>query len=253
MAIIDFSAYTGLWPHWPIKTTTQSDLLALMDKTGIDQAVVASTRGFFTDCKTGNAEAAAISRTSNGRIHAFAVINPAVGEPACTELKTAHAAGMRGFRLTPQHHGYRLDDDPVLNDVLSLGQELGMTVIIPIRLILHWGLPQLDVREIGTVAKNFPNLNIVIGGVNYGEFRDALAVMRRHANVGFETSCMQKVNGIETLVEKVGAERIYFATGMPLMYPLPGIYKIQKAQISDREKELILGGNAARILAGVKG
>ncbi len=44
------------------------------------------------------------------------------------------------------------------------------------------------------------------------------------------------VDGIETLVNNVGAERVYMGTGMPLMYPLPCIYKIQKAQISDREK-----------------
>ncbi len=125
-----------------------------------------------------------------------------------------------------------------------------MTVVIPLRLILHWGLPQLDVREINTVAQNFPKLKIIIGGVNYSEVRDALAVMRRHENVGIETSCLQMVNGIETLVNKAGAERVYLGTGLPLMYPLPGIYKIQKAQISEKEKELILGGNASRIFSG---
>lgn len=250
MAIIDFSAYFGLWPYWKTRYTTQADLIALLDREGIDQAVVASTRSIFFEPRQGDEDSANFANKSHGRVHAFAVINPCDEHNACDFLKSAHAAGMRGFRLFPQQHRYHLDDDPCLNEVLSLGQELGMTLVIPIRIILHWGLPQLDVREINTVAQNFPRLNVIIGGVNYGEFRDALAVMRRHENVGFETSCMQMVNGIETLVNKVGAERVYMGTGLPLMYPLPGIYKIQKAQITGRERELILGGNAARALAG---
>lgn len=251
MSIIDFSAYFGLWPYWKTKYTTQADLIGLLDHEGIDKAVVVSTRSVFFEPREGNEDAYSFSRDSQSRVDAFAVINPCDELNACELLKTAHASGMRGLRLFPQQHRYHLDDDPVLNDLLALCQELDMTVVIPIRMILHWGLPQLDVREINTVAQNFPKLNVVIGGVNYGEFRDALAVMRRHQNVGFETSCMQMVNGIEILVNKVGAERIYMGTGLPIMYPLPGIYKIQKARITDRERELILGGNASRLLAGV--
>jgi predicted TIM-barrel fold metal-dependent hydrolase len=252
MKIIDMSAYYGQWPHWPIKTNTQTDLIALLDKVGIEQTVVASTRSVFTDCKMGNDEVDHLAKNSNGRVHAFAIVNPIFEKAACDLLKSANQSGMRGFRLTPQHHQYHLDDDPGLNEVLALGQDLGMTVVIPIRLILHWGLPQLDVREINSVAQNFPKLKIIVGGVNYSEVRDTLAVMRRHENVGIETSCLQMVNGIETLVNKAGAERVYMGTGLPLMYPLPGIYKIQKAQISEKEKELILGGNAARIFSGTE-
>ena len=251
MAIIDFSVYFGLWPYWKTKYTTQADLIGLLDREGIDQAVVAATRSIFFEPLQGNEDAGQFSREAHGRIHAFAVINPTDERKACDILKKAHDSGMRGFRLLPQQHRYHLDDDPCLNEVLALGQDLGMILVVPIRMILHWGLPQLDVREINTVAQNFPKLKIILSGVNYGEFRDALAVMRRHQNVGFETSCMQMVDGIEILVNKVGAERVYMGTGLPLMYPLPGIYKIQKAQITDRERDLIMGGNAARILAGV--
>lgn len=249
MAIIDLSGYFGQWPYWPIKTTTKPDLIALLDRVGIDQTVVASTRSILSDCKEGNQEVDQLAHDSNGRIHAFAVINPTDEQSACNLLNEAHQAGMKGFRLVPQQHQYHLDDDPVLNALLALGQDLGMAVVIPIRLILHWGFPQLDVREINTVASNFPKLKVILSGVNYGEFREALAIMRRYEDVGLETSCMQMVNGIEILVNKVGAERVYLGTGLPLMYPTPGLYKIIKAQINDREKELILGGNAARLLS----
>lgn len=251
MTVIDMSGYFGKWPFWPIKHTTRESLISLLDREGIDQCVVASTRSIFVNCQAGNIEVDDLARNSNGRIHAFAIINPVDEKSACEILQDAHQRGMKGFRLLPQYHRYHLDDDPVLHEVLALGQELGMTLVIPIRLILHWGLPQLDVREVNSIAGEFPQLNMVISGVNYGEFRDALAVMRRHSNVGFEISCMQMVDGIEILVNKVGAERVYLGTGLPLMYPTPGMYKILKAQITEREKELILGSNASRLLSGV--
>jgi uncharacterized protein len=249
MTIIDISGYFGHWPYWPIKTLTGPDLIALLDKSGIDQMVVASTRSIFNNSELGNHEAAELANSSAGRIHAFVIVNPTNSSKACDQLTRSFQAGIKGFRLLPQYHRYRLDDDPGLNHLLSLAQDLGMVAVIPIRLILHWGLPQLDVRDINVVAANFPRLRVIISGVNYGEFRDALAVMRRHENVGFETSCMQMVNGIETLVQKAGAERVYMGTGAPLMYPAPGVYKIIKAEINERDKELILGGNAARLLS----
>lgn len=250
MAIIDISGYFGLWPYWPIKTTTREKLISLLDQFSIDQVVVASTRSIMTDIREGNREVQDLARESDGRVHAFAVIDPSDEKLACKHLEEAHAAEIKGIRLVPQHHRYRLDDDPILNQVLASAQDIGMAVVIPIRLILHWGLPQLDVRDINSIASNFPKLRIIISGVNYGEFRDALAVMRRHKNVCFEMSCMQMVRGTEILVDKVGAERVYFGTGLPLMYPYPGIYKILRAQISEQEKDLILGGNAARLLNG---
>lgn len=250
MTIIDISSYFGCWPYWPIKITTLQDMISLMNKFEIDQTIVASTRSIFTECDRGNNEVVDISNNSAGRILSFAVINPRIENTACEELEKAKFKGMKGFRLYPQHHHYRLNEDPVLLELLSLGQTLKMPLMVPIRLILHWGLPQLDVNEISFIAKNFPSLKIVISGVNYSELRDAIAVMRKFDNVGFETSCLQMVDGIETLVKKIGVERVYMGTGMPLMYPLPCIYKIQKAQISDREKELILGENTSNLLAG---
>ena len=248
MKLVDINAYFGLWPHWEISTTTPEALVALLDKHGIHQAAVASTRGVFLSGAKGIQHVHSLMQTYPQRILGFAIVNITEEEAAVRQVEEAHRLGFCGLRLFPQHHQYRLDDDPYLADVLSLAQDLEMPVLIPIRMILHWGLPQLDVRDLDGIARRFPKLRLIIGGVNYGELRDALAVMRHHAQVGFETSCMQMTFGIETLVKKAGAERIYFGTALPLMYPAPAIFKIEKAEISDAEKEMIFGLNALQLL-----
>lgn len=248
MRFIDINAYFGLWPHWEISASTPEGLIRLLDQHHISQAAVASTQGVFLSSQEGIRQTKALMDAFPTRILGFASVNIVDEEAAVEQVEQAHKMGFVGLRLFPQHHQYRLDDDLYLDKVLSLAQELEMPVLIPIRMILHWGLPQMDVRELDGIARRFPKLRLIIGGVNYGELRDALAVMRRHPQVGFETSCLQPAFGIEKLVDKAGAERIYFGSALPLMYPAPGIAKIESAEIGDREKEMILGLNARQLL-----
>jgi predicted TIM-barrel fold metal-dependent hydrolase len=248
MKLIDMTVYYGKWPDWPIKYNSPDGLVEQMDRWEIAQAIVASTRSVFLNCQDGHQEIQDLVAKYPERFIGFAIVSPKDGDKALSQVETVHRNGLKGLRLLPQHHQYRLDDDPILADILTLAQKLGMPVQIPCRIMLHWGLPQLDVREIDGIAARFPGLRIMTGGLNYSELRDLIGVMRRQANVTFETSCMQMYNGIETLVEKVGADRIFFGSGMLLQYPSPGIAKITHAQISDEDKEKILGLNAERWL-----
>lgn len=249
MLIIDLYAYCGHWPYWPIKTTTTEGLIHMLDCFKIDKAVVTSTRGVFVACAEGNQETAKLCNEQPERFIGFATVNPVDEKEACNQLVQAHTMGLKGLRLFPQHHGYRLDDDPFLAEILATAQDLGLPVLIPVRVMMNWGLPFMDVRQLENVVGQYPRLRFIIAGINYGELRDSLAIMRRHDNVGLETSCLQSYGGVKTVVDKVGAERIYLGTGLPLQYPAPGLAKIEHAEISDDAKELILGVNASRLLS----
>jgi predicted TIM-barrel fold metal-dependent hydrolase len=247
--ITDINGYCGNWPYWPVKLTEGRGLVALLDRFRIDCVAVTSTKGAFVGCAEGNADTARIVQEHASRLIGFLTVSPTDGPQAVEQLRTCHAQGLKGLRLFPQHHLYRLDDDPVLAQILATAQELGLPVLIPVRLIMNWGMPTLDVREIGNIAGRYRHVRFIIGGVNYGEVRDALGVMRRNDNVSLETSCLQIHEGVATFVRQVGAERVYFGSGLPLQYPGPGLAKIQNAEISDDAKERILGGNARQLLA----
>jgi len=248
MKLIDITAYFGKWPHWPISVTTSKALIELMDKWKIDQAVVASLRSVFLNCADGHQELCDLVKEYPKRIIGFAMVSPKDEKSALAQVEQTYKDGCKGLRLFPQHHQYRLDDDPTLEAILNLAQDYNLPVHIPSRIMLHWGLPQLDVREVEGVAARFPKVNFIVGGLNYSEVRDTLGVMRRRSNVFFETSCLQMVRGIETFVEKAGADRVLFGTGLPLQYPSPGIAKIAHAEVSDGDKEKIFGLNAQNLL-----
>jgi predicted TIM-barrel fold metal-dependent hydrolase len=247
--IIDINGYCGTWPYWPIKYTNGHDLVALLDRFRIDCVAVTSTKGAFVGCAEGNADTARVVQEHASRLIGFCTVSPTDGPQAVEQLRDCHAQGLKGLRLFPQHHLYRLDDDPVLADILATAQELRLPVLIPIRLIMNWGMPTFDVREIGNLAARYRHIRFIIGGVNYGEVRDALGVMRRNDNVSVETSCLQIHEGVAIMVQQAGAERVYFGSGLPLQYPGAGLAKIEHAEINNDAKERILGGNAQQLLA----
>ena len=53
------------------------------------------------------------------------------------------------------------------------------------------------------------------------------------------------------LIEKHGADKILFATDSPWSDAVKGIEHIEKLSIDEKEKSMILGENAIRLLNGV--
>jgi predicted TIM-barrel fold metal-dependent hydrolase len=58
---------------------------------------------------------------------------------------------------------------------------------------------------------------------------------------------LQALDGVKEAADSIGANRVLFGSGLPLQYPECGLVKIRQADLSDEEKALILGGNAARL------
>jgi len=245
--IIDINAYLGNWPYWKISVTTGATLLALLERHKIDVAAIASTKAIFLDCVRGNEEVAQLVRGNPQKLVGFAVISPTYGEEALAQLHRAAEMGMKGLRLFPLYHGYRFDSDPILQEILAGAAERGMPVMIPLRIIMNWELPALDIRDMARLITQFPQTHFILGCVNR-ELREALALMRDHENVSIETSCLQIPYSIERLVNQVGAERVLYGSGLPLQYPACGLARIEGAEITDEEKALILGENAKRLL-----
>ena len=126
--IVDANAYLGDFPWRPVDAAPD-DLLARMDREGIDRAVVSSLDAvFYRNVHHGNRELAASVAGHGDRFVPFATINPAYPaweddlEECVTEL------GMKGVRLFPMHHDYALDD-PAVEALLGKAVELDIPVM----------------------------------------------------------------------------------------------------------------------------
>ena len=248
--IIDINGYCGKWPYWKPKYDGIEDLIHIMDAHRIQSAAICSTRGIFLDWIEGNEEALSPASVHPDRLIPFGTFCPGDFKSDLEPLKGHFERGLRGLRLFPQHHLYRLSEEPAVHRAVEIAAQAGAPVLIPVRLLMDWRLPALAVPDVGSLARSFPQVPIILGGVNYGELRDTLHLLRSYPNTLLETSCFQILKGVDQLVQSVGADRILFGANLPLQSAPCQLEKVLSAEIGDSDRERILGGNAEGLLGG---
>ena len=133
--IIDVNAWVGHWPFRRLRHNTVQGLLRLMDRSGIDRAVVASIHGaFYRDAHAANEELADQVLRHRDRLIPFATLNPAYAGWEEDLRRCVEDLELCGIRLVPQYHGY----DPASNaslDLLDAVSEVGWPVQVPMRIV----------------------------------------------------------------------------------------------------------------------
>lgn len=247
--IVDVNAYVGRWRYWLNKYMAEDDLIVgLMDRKGVDHAVITHTKCLETDVRAGNDEAAALAARYPGRFSWFCSVYPFDEEGAVKELERAVAAGACGLRLLPQYQTWSLSNEPMLDAIMAAAERLNVPVAVSVRLFMDWQLPSISQGEIGGFVAKYPRNNVIICGVNYTEFRPVHAILKKNKNAYIETSSLMGRGEVQMLAESVGPERVLMGLALPLLTADCGLVRITKAHIGDPDKRAIMGENARRLL-----
>ncbi len=250
--IIDVNAYLGHFAFSRLCHNTAASLLALMDTKKIDKAVVSSASAItYRNAHAGNEEVAEEVRSHRDRLIPFAVINPFYAGWQ-DDLKICHEEfGMKGLRLYPNWHNYRLSDS-CCRELVDAAAQRGMIISIPIRVEDNrersWLLNVLDapLEEIVELVKAHPNARfILLNGSGYTRSPLGRENNGLPNNYAIELSRLSAVlrNEIGQLITTLGMERVMFGTGMPFNYPDPALVKLEVLDISEADKEKIRSQN----------
>jgi predicted TIM-barrel fold metal-dependent hydrolase len=253
--IVDANAFIGKWPYWPVRSSCAQDVLNDLQSAGIQCAAVCSTRSVFVNWQDGNDETEAAAAKHSSSLLPFACVGTtelshALGPPI-RGLEDFAKRGFRGLRLYPQHHSYHLLFQSFLDQILEDAAARRWPVVLPLRIIMNWGMPSLDPSVMHAFVLRHPKVNWILAGVNYlYELQMATSLMLSLDNVHLETSCVMGYAAIEKSVQMCGHEQILFGSGAPLQHAGAGLSKILHAKIGDPARAAILGGNLQRILDG---
>jgi uncharacterized protein len=269
--IIDVNAYIGHFAFRRLRHNTAATMLTLMDRAGIDRAVVSSASSItYRNPQAGNEETAAEIKAHTDRFTGFAVLNPAYAGWR-DDLNTCHQQfGMRGVRLYPRWHNYRLTD-PACRELVQAATDLGLVISIPLRVEdrrqTSWlvDVPDVDPEEIARLVQSFPNARfILVNGSGYDRSSLGRKDSGLPANFVIDIALLTAEVPNETvrLIENLGEDRVVFGTGIPFHYPGPSLTKMEILQIEDRVKDKIRwrtaasllrpAGPAARLTAGLR-
>jgi predicted TIM-barrel fold metal-dependent hydrolase len=255
--IVDVNAYLGHFAFRRLRHNTALALLKLMAAKQIDQAWVSSASAItYRNCQAGNEELAAEVHGQRDRLTPFAVINPAYAGWR-DDLQTCHEKwGMRGLRLYPRWHNYRLDSKSCL-ELVNLATERGLVISIPLRVEdpreQSWliNVPDVPLAEIGTLLKACPKARFVLlNGINYHNSPLGRPDSGLPANYLLEISRLSALldDEIGQLISRMGANRLVFGTGMPFNYPDPALLKLEVLSASQEDRDRIRGQNALKWL-----
>src|SRR5688572_25614872 len=110
--IIDVNACLGHYPFRQLRFNTAEKMIGLMDRNGIDRAVVSSLHAvFYRDAHRGNVELYEETKSHGSRFIPVATVNPKYVGWERDLAESIEQWKMKAVTLVPEHHGYALSDE----------------------------------------------------------------------------------------------------------------------------------------------
>jgi predicted TIM-barrel fold metal-dependent hydrolase len=231
---------------------TISELIPIMDKLGIDQAVTWPHVSYTRQVSDDNRAIGEAAKKYPGRILGFGGLNPMLGkQEAMDELKRCvEEYGVRGFKLNGARDGYYNDDKELAIPLIEKIADRGLT------LAFHSGAndpihshPYL----VANVAKAFPELTIIMvhmgGAAIPGLYEDAIRVARDCPNVTLVGSEADP-KAIIRAIRELGPARVCFGSDTPFVLPQVALsmFNVILEEFDERTKQLVMRENALRVL-----
>ena len=182
-----------------------------------------------------------------GRLDAFARIHPWYGDEAVALLERAFALGFKGLKLHPVTTIAHPADAATVRLIRVAAEHNAPT-------LFHCGdEPLTTPYAIAPAAAACPEAIIILGHMGgYFHVDEAIEIAERHENVVLETSAMPYPAKIREAVDRVGPERVLYASDGPACSPLIEVEKVKLAALASDEEAQVFAENAIRILDGVR-
>lgn len=245
MRFFDCNAYFGLPAVRPLlPVPTAEDLLAEMDRAGVEKALVWHIAQHDASPQVGNQLVAEAIQPHPRLAGCWAVLPNQAREfpPPEAFFQEMRAARIAALRIFPGSHKF-------LANAVSLGSWLAPLVEhrIPLFLSLQRGMNWHDIYNL---LAEFPNMVCVLCDHGcWGEDRYFRPLLERYPNVYVDTARYLLDGGIEALVTDYGPTRLLFGSGFPERYFGGMMLALRHARISKEARTLIAAGNLERILA----
>jgi predicted TIM-barrel fold metal-dependent hydrolase len=163
-----------------------------------------------------------------------ATLNPVQYLDWSAELERVQEAGAVAVRFFPEQQAWGVQSEAFQ----AIARRVRVPVMLPVQ---AFG----DASAIGAATGG--NVPVVLVGAHYTQLGDCLAALERWPHLYVETSRLAHFRAVETVVQAVGAERLFFGSGAPGR-PIQAVLNVVvSARISAEQKHAILCGNAARV------
>jgi len=244
------------------RLATADELIASMDKNGVDISVIVNI-GWTTHelcVETNDYILESIARYPR-RLIGFCAVQPNSYDAAIAEIERCTKGGVRGVgEMRPDMQLFDLRDDEVMEPFIKVIKEHKLILLTHTSEPVGHEYPGKGVvtpEMLYPLITSFPDLIIVCahwgGGLPFYALMPE--VKQAMSNVFFDTAAsplLYSPQVYEQVVQLVGADKILFGSDYPLLAQSRLIKEIESLDLPEETKNLILSGNAQKLL-GIKG
>lgn len=224
-------------------------LLDAMDSYGIGRALVTHAMAKWHDPTSGNRRLMEEIAGQDRLVACWVVLPAATGEAPAEPEQVAQllAAGARAARLCPP--AFRLSLEPFeVEGLLGALAERRVPLLLDLD-NTHWSEAR-PWRFVEWACRTYPSLPLVLLREPQANFRTLFPLLDRCPNLYVETSYLQGHDAIRLLVERWGAGRLVFGTGLPVWDPALPITGLTYAGLDGPALAAVAGGTLERLMGG---
>ncbi len=241
------------------RIASAEDLIASMDREGIDVSVVCNIGWSSHELcvETNDYIMEAVARYP-GRLVGLCALQPLAGEKALRELGRCIRGGLSGIgELRCDTQGFDMADRETMAPLAQLAVEHDLVFLTHASEPVGHSYPgkgSITPDVLYRFIQTFPDLRIVCahwgGGLPFYALMPEVAAAL--SNVYFDTAASPFLYGdriFEQVSALVGPEKILFGSDYPLIRQDRIVKSVSALNLSAEAKRMILGGNAQRILS----
>lgn len=231
---------------------SREGLAALREALGVDVVVGQADLSIATTATTTNEFVGELCQGVPGVVP-FCNVNPyLVAHPGRELERLVHTFGFHGVKLQPSYQ-YFYPNDRLLYPLYAKAEELGIPAMFHTGSSIFRGarLKYAEPMLLDDVAVDFPGLTIIMAHSGRGFwYEQAFFLARLHANVFMEIAGLPPQRLLDYFPDlERNAEKVIYGSDWPgVPDPRRNVEVIGELPLSARTKDLLLGGNAARIL-----
>ncbi len=241
--IFDSHTHLESVPLWNMEYTAE-DVIALMDRYGIEKAAVSGISDMPGVHDEGLEDLYEATKKYPGRFYPYVRLNPNYVDRALEIMdKAVKEYGFVGVKLHPVCYCMLPWKAPTLR-ILERAAEYDIPVLF------HCSdEPFCYPLEIAEAAARCPETKIIMAHMGgFYHFEDALRACEKHPNLYIDTSETMYPEKIAEAVRRIGAERILFGSDLPADNPAVEIEKIKSLRLPKEDEDRIFYKNIAGLL-----
>ena len=252
--IIDFCAYLGTWPLYPLPIRDAATLVERMDRCGIAVAFVSNVEGLLLlDPQEANERLVRMVEGHRNRLLPVGTANPTLGSCQADVREAVERWNLAGFRLSPNYHGYAFDSDVAVglaNLLAEYQRPLFVAASVDEERFQHPALrvSPVPVASMVELIRHAPRTVIVLNNLFVEE---ALSILQQPGlpldNVLMDVTAMDKpFDGLAQVLRHSGSAHLVYGSQAPFLYPEATLALIQENRFAETDVRAILAGNGSR-------